>query len=221
MLARLFRKELLLLGSHSTLLLSSAFFSLLLAIVLSFSFQRIGLTIEERSLLVPGAILVSILFLASGIFNQTALLEREEWAMVGILRSGYSGASIYLAKFFSNTLLLFALSILFITCFSVLFEPRLLLNFPSTTLGALLIVTSVSALGTLLSMISVRSERREILFPIIFFPLMIPLVGGGIFILREILLSGTIDFESFPAKLVVALCLLYPALSSLLFEEAL
>lgn len=210
-------KELLLWEAKRSFLLALIFFSLLLAVVAAFSLQRIGISERERLTLSPGVIAIAILFIASGLFNQTSLVERTNEALNGLFLSGYSGTSLFLAKFLANTTILAFLTAVFIGCFGVLFEPNLLQS--SLVIVILPTLIGLSALGTLLSMISVTSAGREILFPVIFFPLVIPLLGGSVLLLREILEGG--GAEGFPLKLVWGLSVLYTALGALLFEETL
>lgn len=215
MLKKLLRKELLLWEGRASFLLALTFFSLLLSVVAAFSLQRIGISQRERLILAPGVITIAILFIASGLFNQISLVERTNEALHGLFLQGYSGMSLFLSKFLASTALLCFLTLIFLLGFGLLFEPALL----SIGVAAVIFPTllGLSALGTLLSMIAVTSSGREILFPVIYFPLVIPLLGGEVLLLREILDGG--EPGGFPLKLVWGLGVLYTALGALLFEE--
>lgn len=170
-------------------------------------------------MILPGGIVVSILFIASGVFHQTTSHERESGALLGLYRSGVSGSKLYLAKCAANSLLLFLLTLCFSVVLGIMLEPSLLAHTLELLVVLLLTVIALTALGTLLAMISALAPTREILFPVLFFPLVLPIVGAAILLLREILFDGTIDFTSFPVKLLTSAALLYLLLGSLLFEE--
>jgi ABC-type transport system involved in cytochrome c biogenesis permease component len=79
---------------------------------------------------------------------------------------------------------------------------------------------SISALGTLLSLIAVVSSSRELLFSILFFPLSLPTVGSVLHLFQESILGNSIQIDSFPMMVLLVSGLIYTTLGAILFEEA-
>ncbi|MFK7873307.1 MAG: heme exporter protein CcmB [Oligoflexales bacterium] len=79
----------------------------------------------------------------------------------------------------------------------------------------LLVCTGLSCLGTLLAMLTFHADGREILFPLLFFPLSIPVLLAG---LAGTKVLGTSDVSSW-IGLVAGFNVIYFTLGVLLFEE--
>lgn len=216
---QLLKKEFQLLRVNGALLLSISLFSFLLAVVVSFSLRRIGAPSAERIFLTPGLLSISALLVVSVLFNQTALLEKEENALLGLRMSGFSGTDLFASKLIANFFLFVFLQCIFALSLGFLFEQELLKFFFQILFLESLAGVALCSLGTILSMISVVSPGREILFPVIFFPLVIPLLGAVTVLARMLFESGELDLWSFPGKLILSLAVLYTTLGALLFEE--
>jgi len=215
----LIQKELRLLRANGVLVVTLALFSLVLAVLLSYALRRVGSPLSERQFLIPGMLVAGGLFVATGLFAQTALLERDGEALRGLRMAGFHPQSLFLSKLLSNLLLFVVLQLFLAFALALLFEETILRLSFEIFLLELLFGAGICALGTLLSMISALAPQREILFPILFFPLVIPICGAAIVLLHQLFDTGALELVGFPAKLLAGCAVLYTALGALLFEE--
>lgn len=177
MFVHLLRKDLTVELRTREVLYTSGLFALVLMTV--FVFAGFG----ERALAAttaPGVLWVSIAFLGALVFARTFQRERENRAMDGLrLVPGILDA-LYASKLVTNLLLLLSLQVLLV--------PSLLLVFPLPQqpellpLAGLLVAGTVGlcALGTVLSAALAAVRMREVLLPLLLYPLAIPLLIAGV-----------------------------------------
>ena len=215
---QLFLKDLRLLFGSSRLVVSCGGLALLFVVVGSFAFRNIGYGEAELRNLTPG--ILWLVFLFSGVvsLNHAFLPEREEGALIGVLLSPVSSGTVYLSKFLSSLLFVFTIQLLVIVLQGLFFWGGLFGFLLSFVLIALLFAVGFVALGTLLSSISVVVKEREILLPMILFPLCVPLVIGCIEVSRAAVVGGGIQVTGFWFTLVVVFDLISLTLSWALFE---
>jgi heme exporter protein B len=214
------RKDFWMLLREPQAVLSIYLFSLLSTFIFSFAFRAVGFESSTRIALSPAVLVTTTLVTACLLFNQTVRIEREEGALLGLLYAGYSGVSLYLSKVATNVLLLASIGVLNLFSLTLFFEQlggeRLILF-----AGVLLTLSlCIGALGTLLSLMSVVAPSRELLFPVLFFPLIIPVSFAALSVFQEIVRLGTLDLLSFAFTLLVVSTVIFLVVGSLLFEEA-
>ncbi len=151
-------------------LLSMLMFAVLMLLVFHFAMgeqPKVFLTA------LPGAIWV--VFLLSGVLglSKSFLQEMETGCIGGLLMTPADNTVIFIGKMLSSTLFLLLSQLLFIPLCLVFYEVsvgnwgELLLILLAGTLG-------FSSLGTLLTAMTASIRGREMLLPILLFPLMIP-----------------------------------------------
>jgi len=81
-----------------------------------------------------------------------------------------------------------------------------------------LVVAGFTAVGTLASAISVRVRGRDIILPLILFPVCLPLIAAAVHLTRELLLTEQLLYGDFWFILICALDVISITVSWLLFE---
>ena len=121
----------------------------------------------------PG--LIWFVFLMTGTlgFVKSFVLEMETGCMGGLLTSPVDRSVLFLGKMFANTLFLLITQLLFIPSIVFLFEIEVK-SWLELFLVLLLGTFGFSSLGTLLTALTLNVKGKEILLPILMFPLMIP-----------------------------------------------
>jgi heme exporter protein B len=98
--------------------------------------------------------------------------------MDGLLMAPVDRSAIYMGKVIGNLVFMFAVEIVVIPVFSVLYNVNLI-NF-----GLILVVLLGSvgyiAVGTLLASMAVQTRTRDMLLPILLFPVVIPLIVAAV-----------------------------------------
>ncbi len=150
-------------------------FALLSIVIFNFAFQ---LRVEQLAGVVPGVLWVAITF--SGVLglNRSLIMEKDKGSLEGLLLSPVDPSAIYLGKTIGNIIFMLAMEVVIVPIFSVffnlpIFEPRLALVVVLGTIG-------FAAVGTLFSAVAVNTKTREVMLPILLFPVSVPVIIGGV-----------------------------------------
>ena len=169
--------------------LLSAMFIFALLVILIFIFS-INLSIVKASEVGPGILWVAFLFAGTIGLNRSFMLEKENGCLMGLMLVPADRTTIYFGKLISNLIFLLIMELFILPLFMIFFNIDLLSH-----LGPLLVVVFLGtlgfcALGTLLSSLSANLKTREIMLPILLYPLLIPIIIGVVRMTGQIL-DGT------------------------------
>ncbi|MBT5793365.1 MAG: ABC transporter permease [Deltaproteobacteria bacterium] len=169
--------------------LLSAMFIFALLVILIFIFS-INLSIVKASEVGPGILWVAFLFAGTIGLNRSFMLEKENGCLMGLMLVPADRTTIYFGKLISNLIFLSIMELFILPLFMIFFNIDLLSH-----LGPLLVVVFLGtlgfcALGTLLSSLSANLKTREIMLPILLYPLLIPIIIGVVRMTGQIL-DGT------------------------------
>jgi len=119
--------------------------------------------------------------------NRSFLAEHENGCLQGMLLAPVDREAIYVGKMLANFVFMGVAEAIVLPIFAVLF------NFPILSyLGGLVVVLALGNLGftlvgTLLSAMASSSRLREVLLPIILFPIAIPVIVGAMKMTEKVL----------------------------------
>ena len=163
---------------------SMLFFSLLVVVIFSFSFDP---TAEESRQIAGGLVWVAFLFSAVVALNQTWARELRNQVLDAYRVSPAPANSLFLAKAMGNFLLVSLLEAVMAPLFIVFYNLRSLGPswelIPVALLGTWALVVN----GTFFAAISLRTRSREIMLPLLLFPISIPAVQAMVEATRIIL----------------------------------
>lgn len=150
---------------------SALFFSLLVVVVFSFAFEP---TSEESRQMAGGLIWVGFLFATTVLLNQTWTRELRNQVLDAIRLAPAPANSLFLGKALGNFLFVILIEALIAPLFVVFYQLR--------PLGSLWLLVVVFALGTwalvvngtFFAALSIRTRSREVMLPLILFPVSIP-----------------------------------------------
>jgi heme exporter protein B len=152
---------------------SMLFFSLLVVVIFSFSFDPLA---EESRHIVGGLIWVAFLFAAVVALNQTWARELRNQVLDAYRVSPAPANALFLAKAVGNFLFVSALEAVMTPLFIIFYNLRALgpawQLVPVVALGTWALVVN----GTFFAAISLRTRSREIMLPLLLFPISIPAV---------------------------------------------
>lgn len=151
------------------------FFSLLVVVIFSFSFDPLA---EESRHIVGGLIWVAFLFAAVVALNQTWARELRNQVLDAYRISPAPANALFLAKAMGNFIFVGLLEALMTPLFIVFYNLRALgpawQLIPVAVLGTWALVVN----GTFFAAMSVRTRSRELMLPLLLFPISIPAVLG-------------------------------------------
>jgi len=150
---------------------SMLFFALLVVVVFSFSFDP---TAEESRRIAGGLIWVAFLFAAVVALNQTWARELRNQVLDAYRVSPAPAVSLFLAKAVGNFILVSVLEALMTPLFIVFYNLRSVGPVYQLLLIAVLGTWALVVNGTFFAAISMRTRSREIMLPLILFPISIP-----------------------------------------------
>lgn len=213
-----FRKDLLIELRTKDTLSSMLFFGIVVLVVFSFAMESLRDSIRSA---VPGILWVSFAFSGTLGLNRMFAAEKENGCLQGLLMIPVDRGVLYLGKMLAVSVFML-LSELIISVFALIFFnltlwreiPYLLLVFLIGTLG-------FSAVGTLLSAIAVNTRLREVLLPMILFPVLLPVLINAVEATNIILNTTDYSELKLPLTIMSAFTIVFGAISCLLFEHVL
>ena len=192
------------------------FFSLLVVVIFSFSFDP---TAEESRQIAGGLVWVAFLFAAVVALNQTWARELRNQVLDAYRVSPAPPNSLFLAKALGNFIFVGVLEGLMTPLFMVFYNLRPLGPawelIPVAMLGTWALVVN----GTFFAAMSLRTRSREIMLPLLLFPISIPALLAMVRA-TTLILTGD-EGISFWIALLVAYDVVFTMASLFLFETVL
>jgi heme exporter protein B len=187
-----------------------ALFAVLVLVVFNFAFD---LRPDDKVAIAPGALWVAFVFASILGLGRTFAVEQEEGLMDRLLICPADRKAIYFAKLLGNMLFIGVVEIIAVPLFAAAYDlPILNLRMvPIVLLGSL----GVAAIGTLFSAAASNTRAREVLLPLLVFPLIVPVVIGAVRATQD-LLSPAGDGIAW-LGLVAAFDVIFVSLSMILF----
>lgn len=196
-------------------LLTMFFFGTLLLFVFQFAFD---LTTESVSALVPGLLWLAFLFTGTLGLAQLFQAEREQHNLDALLLAPLDSGALFLAKAGFNLVLMAMVELVLIPLFWVLFNLPSWNLLPQIFLVTLLGTIGFCALGTLMSAVTLRARARELLLPLVLFPLMIPVILATIRCLEEVLRAGELVEEVVWLRLLLGFDVIFLTAGVMIFD---
>jgi heme exporter protein B len=150
---------------------SMLFFALLVVVIFSFSFDP---TAEESRHIAGGLIWVAFLFAAVVALNQTWARELRNQVLDAYRVSPAPANALFISKAVGNFIFVAVLEALMAPLFMVFYNLRSIGPAYELVVVALLATWALVANGTFFAAISIRTRSREVMLPLILFPISIP-----------------------------------------------
>ena len=150
-------------------------FALLVLVIFNFAFD---LRVDNKASVAPGALWVAFVFASLLGLGRTIAAEREKGSMDRLLLCPVDRKAIYLAKLLGNLLFIGVVELVALPVYAALFDVPLFASalIPIVLLGTL----GVAVIGTLFSAMAAATRARELLLPILVFPLLVPVVIAAV-----------------------------------------
>src|SRR5437667_12404040 len=155
------------------LLTTTTVFVLIVIVLFSFSFDP---TSEESRRFGAGLLWLAFLFAASLMLQPCFLREQSNDTLSALRLSVSDPFAIFLAKLAANTLFLLLTELLLLPVFAILYNVPILPVLPSLLLVLFVGSVGVCVTGTAISAISAQARMRELLLPLLLFPLPTPIL---------------------------------------------
>lgn len=171
------RKDVAIESRSGEILYTTMFFALSCVVVFAFALVREGTIVADAA---AGILWIAIAF--SGTLALGRTFERERYAetLRALLLAPAPRAAVYVGKLLGIVLLLLIAEALLVPLVALLFDAALFAR-PLLLIGLLVTGTvGFSAVGTLFAAMLVRSRTRDVMLPILLYPITVPVIIAGV-----------------------------------------
>ncbi|HLN84598.1 MAG TPA: heme exporter protein CcmB [Candidatus Binatia bacterium] len=209
-------KDLLLELRRRDSLLTMFFFGTLLLFVFHFSFD---LPPDKVAEMAPALLWLAFLFTGTLGLTQLFQVERENHCLEALLLSPLDRGALFLAKSCFTLLLMFLVEAVVMPLFWILFNLQGWNLLPQLFLVTLLGTVGFCVLGTIMSAITLRARARELLLPLVLFPLMIPVILATIRCMENIMSAGELGAAWSWLRLLLGFDVIFVTVGILMFDR--
>jgi heme exporter protein B len=150
-------------------------FALLVILIFNFALE---LDLRTRGTITAGILWVTFAFAGTLGLNRSMAIEKDRGCLDGLLLAPVDRSAIYFGKVIGNLIFMFIVEIIVLPTYSILYNVNLFQ--PGLILVILLGSIGYSVVGTLLSSMAVQARTRDILLPILLFPVVLPVLIAAV-----------------------------------------
>jgi heme exporter protein B len=198
---------------------ASLAFALVILLILSFAFDPSEETTREIS---GGLLWIVFTFAGTLVLNRSFARELPNDCLDALIAAPVPRAALFVGKALASYVLILAVEIVALPVFGIFYNVRWARQFWPLVLVLLLGTWGLTAIGTVFSALTVNIRLREVMLPLLVYPLMIPLLLGAMQ-LSALLVSGqpiTGDMTVW-LRLLVGFDIIFTALSLALMDTVL
>jgi heme exporter protein B len=170
-LRALFWKDLLAELRSRELVLASVVFALLVLVIFSFAFD---LRVDNAASVAPGVLWVTFTFAGVLSLGRSFSRERDRGTLEGLLLAPMDRSALYLAKMGVNVGQMLVVELVALPVAIALFNLQV--DLPRLVLALVLGTIGVAGVGTLFGAMAAHTRAREVLLPLLLFPIQMPVV---------------------------------------------
>jgi heme exporter protein B len=150
-------------------------FALLVILIFNFALE---LDVRTRATITSGVLWVTFAFAGTLGLNRSMAMEKDRGCLDGLLLVPVDRSALYFGKALGNLIFMLIVAIIVLPIYSVLYNQNL---FQPGLLGVILLGSiGYVAVGTLLSSMAVQARTRDVLLPILLFPVVLPVLIAAV-----------------------------------------
>jgi heme exporter protein B len=171
------RKDLLIEARSKEILFTTLFFALSCVLVFAFGFVHEGRAVEDAA---AGILWIAIAFSGTLALGRAFERERQSETLRALMIAPIPRPALYLGKLLGILLLLAAVEVIVVPLVSLMFQAPIF-RYAWLALGLLTTGTiGFAAVGTLFAAMLVRARSRDVLLPVLLYPITIPVIIAGV-----------------------------------------
>lgn len=198
---------------------ASLSFSVVILLLFSFAFDPNSEQIQEMA---GGLLWLVFAFAGALVINRSFARDLPNDCLDALLASPVSGAALFLGKALANFILLIAIEMVSLPVFGIFYNVDWTRQFSQLMLVVVLTTWGLSVVGTTFSAMTVNLRLRELMLPMLVYPILIPCLLGAIQ-LSALLIAGkpiTGDMLVW-LRLLIGFDVIYTALAVVLVDSLL
>lgn len=171
------RKDLLVEVRSREIVYTTLFFAVSCVLVFAFGFVRDGSPVQDAA---AGILWIAIAFSGTLALGRTFERERHSETLRALMLAPVDRSAIYVGKLVGVLLVLAVVEIVVVPLVALMFQAPLFAH-PVLMAGLLAAGTlGFAAVGTLFAAMLVRARSRDVLLPILLYPITIPVIIAGV-----------------------------------------
>ncbi len=195
--------------------LTTLFFALLILIIFNFAFDPGSPATREAA---PGILWASLIFPGVIQLNRSFQAEAEEGTLYGIVLSPVDRGVIFLGKQLANWIFMLAIDLFILVAFVVFYNFGFSASLLWIVLLLVLATAGFTAVGTVFAAMLSSIRGRDVLLPVLLFPILVPIIVAAVNATQEVLLIGEFEFFEKWVQLLVSFDVIYLAAGFLVFD---
>jgi heme exporter protein B len=170
-------KDLLIELRSKEIVFTTLFFAVSCVLVFAFGFVREGRVVTDAA---AGILWIAIAFSGTLALGRTFERERQSETLRALMIAPIDRPALYLGKLLGVLILLGAVELIMVPLVGLMFQAALF-DRPLLMLGLLGFGTvGFAAVGTLFAAMLVRARSRDVLLPVLLYPITIPVIIAGV-----------------------------------------
>lgn len=157
------------------IIVSVLVFALLVIVIFNFALDP---TPQMVVLVAPGILWVAVIFAGVLGLTRSFALEKDGDNLHGLMLAPVGRDVIYFGKMLGSFVFMSVVEVIVYPVFAVLFDLPLFM--PGLIPVALLATLGIASVGTLFSAMAVNTRSREVMLPLLFFPIVIPVLVAAV-----------------------------------------
>ena len=171
------RKDLLVEARTREILFTTMFFALACVMVFAFGFVRQGQPVSDAA---AGILWISIAFSGTLALGRAFERERQGETLRALLIAPIARPALYVGKLAGILILLAAVEVIVVPLVALMFQAALF-DHALLMLGLLAAGTlGFAAVGTLFAAMLVRARSRDVMLPVLLYPITVPVIIAGV-----------------------------------------
>ncbi|MFN3322511.1 MAG: heme exporter protein CcmB [Bryobacteraceae bacterium] len=198
---------------------ASLSFAVVILLLFSFAFEP---TAEQTREMAGGLLWLVFAFAGALILNRSFARELTNDCLDALVASPLSGASLFVGKAAANFFLLLSIEAICLPIFGIFYNIRWYRQFWWLLLVFVLATWGLTVIGTIFSALTVNLRLREVMLPILVYPIMIPGLMAAIQLTTPLVSGQPVAGDLYTwLRLLVAFDIIFTALATVLVETVL
>jgi heme exporter protein B len=194
-------------------------FAVMILLLFSFAFDPSEETTREIS---GGLLWIVFAFAGTLVLNRSFARELPNDCLDALVSAPVPGSALFLGKALANFALVMAVELVSLGVFGFFYNVRWLGQFWPLMLVLVLGTWAITVIGTVFSALTVNIRLREVMIPVLTYPLMVPALMGAMQLSTQLLMGQPLSAEvAVWLRLLVGFDVIFTALAVMLMDTIL
>jgi heme exporter protein B len=191
-------------------------FSVVILVLFSFAFDPSSETFQEIS---GGLLWLVYSFAGALVLNRSFARETQNDCLDALLAAPIPTSGLFLGKALANYALLLAVEVISLPVFALFYDTNLTKQMGALLLVILLATWTMTVIGTTFSALTVNLRLRELMLPVLVYPLLIPVLMAAMTLTTDLIAGVALSGDNMLWIRVLVVCaFIFTALSMVLID---